>query len=134
MALTNVPGPKYPGKSFLGGEFLAVNAGTEHKEAALKLIRFITSPANQVRFCRANRSANPSSLVAQEDEYFGNNEHLQAFIRQIRASVHPPVDPDWVHIEDIIEEAVEDALFGSGLPATALREAQIKITELKRRQ
>jgi len=38
-----------------------------------------------------------------------------------------------VHIEDIIEEAVEDALFGSGLPATALREAQIRITELKRK-
>ncbi|UCC43387.1 MAG: extracellular solute-binding protein [Candidatus Zixiibacteriota bacterium] len=134
MVLTNVPGPKYPGKSFLGGEFLAVNARTEHKEAALKLIRFITSPDNQVRFCKANHSANPSSLVAQEDEYFLENEHLQAFIRQIRASVHPPVDPDWVHIEDIIEEAVEDALFGSGLPATALREAQIKITELKRKQ
>jgi len=133
LVTTNIPGPKFPGKSFLGGEFMAVNAASENKKAALKLIDFITSPENQVRFCKANHSANPSSLKAQEDPYFSDNEHLQAFIRQIRSSVHPPVDPDWVYIEDIIEEAIEDALFGRGLPATALREAQIKITQLKKK-
>jgi len=133
LLTTNVPGPNFPGRSFLGGEFLAINESSEKKDAAQKLIEFVTSPENQIRFCRGNHSANPSSLQAQEDDYFTNNENIQAFIRQIRSSVHPPVDPDWVHIEDIIEEAVENALFGSGLPATALREAQIRITELKRK-
>jgi multiple sugar transport system substrate-binding protein len=128
---TNIPGPKYPGVSFLGGEFLAVNAASENKAAALKFIRFITSPENQIRFCIANYSANPSSLEAQEDPHFADDPNIQTFIRQIRSAVHPPVDPDWVHIESIIEDAVEDALFGRGLPATALREAQIKITALK---
>ncbi len=131
LIVTSIPGPEFPGRSFLGGEFLAINASSENKEAALKLIDFVTSPENQVLFCKANHSANPSSLKAQADSYFTDNVHLQAFIRQIRTSVHPPVDPDWVYIEDIIEKAVEDALFGSGLPATALREAQIKITQLK---
>ncbi|HUV30500.1 MAG TPA: extracellular solute-binding protein [Acidobacteriota bacterium] len=133
FAVTNIPGPAFPGKSFLGGEFLAINEACENKEAARKLINFVTSPENQVRFCKANYSANPSSLEAQEDPYFADNEYFQAFIRQIRSAVHPPVDPDWVYIEDIIEEAVEDALFGSGLPATALREAQIKIAKLKKK-
>ena len=127
-----IPGPNFPGKSFLGGEFLAVNAASENKEAALKFVKFITSPENQVRFCIANHSANPSSISAQEHEHFVQDPNIQTFIRQIKSAVHPPVDPDWVHIESIMEDAVEEALFGHGMIATALRDAQIKIAELKK--
>lgn len=128
---TLIPGPKYPGRSFLGGEFLAISEDSDNKEAALKLIRFITSPANQVRFCKANRSANPSSLEAQKDPYFASNPHLLTFIAALKSAEHPPVDPDWVYIEDIIESAVEEALFGSHLVAQPLLEARYKIEELK---
>lgn len=130
---TVIPGPKFPGRSFLGGEFLAVNAASEHKKEALRLIDFITSPENQVRFCKANRSANPSSMKAQENAYFKSNEHLQTFIKQIGLSRHPPVDPDWVFIENAIEEAVEDALFGSGLVGEPLLKARRKIDKLKQK-
>lgn len=131
---TVVPGKKYPGKAFLGGEFLSINAKSANKDAALKFVKFMTSPENQVRFCKANMSANPSSLEAQKDPYFTSDPNLQTFIRSIKTAKHPPVDPDWVYIEDVIEKAVEDALFGQGLPATALRNAQIKITEIKNQQ
>ena len=33
------------------------------------------------------------------------------FIRQLKSSNHPPVDPDWVYMEDAIEEAVEKVVF-----------------------
>jgi len=128
---TLIPGQKFPGFSFLGGEFLAVNAASPNKEAAMKFINFITSPENQVRFCKANRSANPSSKKAQEDPYFTSNPHLMTFIKQMKLAKHPPVDPDWVYIENAIEEAVEDALFGSGLVAEPLRQARIKVDKLK---
>jgi multiple sugar transport system substrate-binding protein len=131
LVSTLIPGPAFPGKSFLGGEFLSINKASKDREAALKFIDYITSPENQIRFCKANHSANPSSLKAQEDPYFTSNEHLQTFIKQIRSAVHPPVDPGWVYIENEIEKAVEDALFGSRLPATALRNAQIAITKLR---
>ncbi|MBI5266371.1 MAG: extracellular solute-binding protein [candidate division Zixibacteria bacterium] len=130
---TFIPGPKYPGKSFMGGEFLSINAKSAHQDEARKFIAWMTSPENQVRFCKANRSANPSSRTAQADPYFQNNINLLTFIRQLTQSEHPPVDPDWPFMEDAIEKAVEDALFGSKLPATALRNAQIKITQLKRK-
>ncbi|MFQ6008061.1 MAG: extracellular solute-binding protein [Candidatus Zixiibacteriota bacterium] len=133
LASTLIPGLRYPGTSFLGGEFLAVNEASEHKEAAVKLINFITTPENQVRFCKANRSANPSSIKAQKDPYFSSNIHLQTFIKQIQSARHPPVNPDWVYIEDAIETAVEDALFGSGLVAEPLRQARIKVDKLKSR-
>lgn len=125
---TLIPGPKYPGKSFLGGEFLAVNAASDKKEAAVKFIHFITSPENQLRFVKANRSANPSSRVAQQDPYFADNLNLQTFIKQISSAMAPPVDPDWPFIEDALERAIEDALFGTRKPAAALRNAQIEIT------
>ncbi|PWB69714.1 hypothetical protein C3F09_10125 [candidate division GN15 bacterium] len=131
LMTTLIPGPKYPGKSFLGGEILVVNEQSKRREAALKFIDFLTSPANQVRFCKANRSANPSSVEAQADPYFAGNPHLVTFIKQINSAICPPVDPDWPLIEDVIEKAVEDALFGRRLVATALRDAQIQITALK---
>ena len=133
LVSTLFPGLKFPGRSFQGGEFLAVNAASDQAEAAVKLIDFITSPEAQVRFCKANRSANPSSKQAQQDDYFQTNLHLQTFIKQMSMVKHPPVDPDWVYIENAIEEAVEEALFGSGLPAEALRQARQKIAELKQK-
>ncbi|MBD3401604.1 extracellular solute-binding protein [candidate division GN15 bacterium] len=130
LASTLFPGPQYPGRSFKGGEFLAISEMSDHREEALTFIEFVTSPENQLRFCKANRSANPSSLTAQQDAYFQDNIHLQTFIKQIQFAKHPPVDPDWVYIEDEIEQAVEDALFGDGLPATALLKAQQQISEI----
>lgn len=120
--------------SFLGGEFLAVTEASKHKEAAIKLIDFITSPESQVRFCKASGSACPSSMIAREDEYFASDPHLQTFIEQLKFAKAPPVDPHWVHIEAAIEEAVEAAVFGDKTVAEALREAQHKITEIRRRR
>ncbi len=124
---TLIPGDKYPGRSFMGGEFLAINSASKQKEAAQKFIDFITSPENQVKFCQANRSANPSSKTATEDEYFKSNTHLQTFIKQLKIANHPPVDPNWVVYESFIEKAVEDALFNGVEPGTALLKARKKI-------
>lgn len=131
LVSTLIPGDKYPGKSFLGGEFLAINNKSKNKEAAQKFIDFITSPENQVKFCKANRSANPSSKIATKDDYFTSNVHLQTFIKQLQLASHPPVDPNWVVYESIIEKAVEDAIFGDVSPATSLLNARKKIEALR---
>ena len=129
-----MPGTKYPGKSFLGGEILCINNASEKKEAALKFIKFITSPENQIKFCKANSSSTPSSKLAKKDAYFTSNPHFQTFNKQILLSIHPPVDPDWVEMEDIIEKAIEESLFGkSGLVAEPLRQARHKIEALKKK-
>lgn len=127
-----MPGTKFPGKSFLGGEILCVNAASEKKEAAVKFIRFLTSPENQLKFCKANRTPTPSSETAQKDEFFTSNSHFLTFNKQIRLSFSPPVDPDWVEMEDIIERAIEESLFGKKeLVAEPLRAARHKMEALK---
>ncbi len=133
LVSTLMPGTKLPGRSFLGGEFLAVNAASKNKDAAVKFIRFVTSAENQLKFCKANRSANPSSVQAQSDEYFSSNMHLQTFIKQMRLAKHPPVDPDWVYIEEAIEKAVENAVFGKTPIGEALMAARKKIEKMKQR-
>ena len=131
--LPSVRTAAYPGKSFMGGEFLAVNAASANQAAAVKLIDFITSPENQLRFCKANRSANPSSRETQQDKYFQSNPHLQNFVIQMNFSTHPPVDPNWVYMEAEIEAAVERVLFENAPPAETLRQLQKTLTELHKR-
>ena len=121
------PGTGFPGRSFMGGEFLAVSKQSSKKELAMKFIKFICSPENQVRFCKANQTANPSSKIAQKDQFFQSDPNMKTFIQQIQMANHPPVHPRWVEIEAVIEEAVENSLFKEYEPATALHEAQKKI-------
>lgn len=121
------PGTGFPGISFMGGEFLAVAKQSPEKELAMKFIKFICSPENQVRFCKANQTANPSSKIAQKDQFFQSDPNMKTFIQQIRMANHPPVHPRWVEIEAVIEEAVENALFKGYNAGRALHEAQKKI-------
>ncbi len=130
---TVMPGLELPGRSFMGGEFLAINKNSKNKEAARKFIDYLVSPENQVRFCKANYSANPSSKKAQQDEYFTSDKNLWTFISQLRMAKNPPVDPNWVYIEDIIEKAVEDVVFNNKPPAATLLDAQHKITALRKK-
>ena len=123
----------YPGKSFMGGEYLAISSASEHPDAALKLVSFITSDENQIKFCKANRSANPSSLTAQTDEYFQDNPNLRTFVMQLHLSTHPPVDPNWVYMETELEQAVEKVLFENAPPGETLRQLQKTITELRKK-
>ena len=125
------PGPRLPGKSFMGGEFLAINAASRHKKEALRFIRFLASPQNQLALCKAGASSNPSSRRAQRDPWFTADPIRDIFVRQLRASKHPPVDPDWVYMEAEIERAVERVVFERELPGVALRDAQIAITRIR---
>lgn len=128
---TLIPGPGFVGRSFLGGEFLAIAESSKNKEAAMKFIKFLTSPENQLKFCKANKTATPASVVASLDSYFSSDPHLKLFNQQILSAVHPPVDHNWVKIEDIIERAVEDVLFKNAPVASTLKAAQEKIEKLK---
>ena len=115
----------------MGGEFLAVNAKTKSDDDAIKFIKFVTSPDNQIKLCKAGDMANPSSIAAQQDSFFVSDPNLQTFIKQLRFSKHPPVNPNWVDIETAIEDAVEQAVFGKdSLIAEPLYEASQKIQSI----
>lgn len=127
---TLIPGPNYPGKSFAGGEYLAVSAGSANKTEAARFMEFITNKDNQLLFCKANYSANPSSKAATTDTFFTSDVNLQTFVKQMNMSEMVPATPQWVYVEDIIEKMLEDVLFNDAPVAESLYEANQKIKEL----
>jgi len=125
-----IPGPKYPGKSFAGGEYLAVSESSKNKAEALKFIKHVTSAENQLLFCKANYSANPSNKAATEDDFFKSDINLMTFVKQMNMSQMVPATPEWVYVEDIIERALEEILFNDAPIAETLNEANLEIKEL----
>jgi len=127
-----IPPPRtgMPSVSFAGGEYLAINAKSPHTALAFALVRHICSPENQLRFCLKNRSANPSAKEVASDTVFLSQPHFDTFVRQMETSRMPPVHPQWVYIEGILEKAIESALYGAKTPAQALREAAAEMREI----
>jgi multiple sugar transport system substrate-binding protein len=126
------PGQTSAGKSFLGGEYLVVNEDSENKGASLKFMKFLTSAENQVKFCRANFSTNPSNIEAAKDPFFTDDPNIMTFVKQLRLTKAPPFEPKWVYIEDEIEQAIERALFEDMGPFESLSIARAKIQAISR--
>ncbi len=125
-----IPGPEYPGKSFVGGEYLAVSSKSPHQREAIRFIKYLTSKENQILFCKTNYSANPSHKEAALDPFFKDDPNLMTFVSQLRLSEFPPPDPQWVYIEDIIETMLEEILFKNAPMVETLYEARNKIQKL----
>ena len=126
------PGQSGAGRSFLGGEYLVVNKDSDNKGAALKFAKFLTSKENELKFCKANFSANPSNVEATKDPFFTNDPYLMTFVKQLKLSKAPPFEPKWVYIEDEFEQAVERTLFEGMGPFESLSIARAKIQQISR--
>jgi multiple sugar transport system substrate-binding protein len=125
-----IPGPQFPGKSFAGGEYLAVSKSSNHKAEAIDFIKHITNEKNQLEFCKANYSANPSNKETAKDEFFTSDPNLQTFVKQIVLSRMPPADPQWVYLEEIVESTLEKILFEGEPIAETLYEANKEIQKI----
>ena len=115
-----MPGPKGPGASTAGGSSLVIFAAARHKDAAWKLIEFLSRPASQREFYGLSGNL-PSRRTSWEDPRFANDEYVLAFRDQLeRARQQPPV-PEWERIMTemriVSERAVHDAI---GRPAEAV--------------
>lgn len=116
--------------SFAGGEYLAISTGSKNKEAAKKLIAFLTSPQQALAFGKEL-----PGVYAPADLSVANDPVLQTgwqsvFTRQLADARMTPVHPKWLEIEEIIEEEVSEALLGRKEAAQALNDAQYRITGL----
>lgn len=102
-------GDPWPGLSTAGGSSLVVFRRSERKEAAWKLVEYLSEPAQQVRFFElmknlpARRSAWNAPAVA-EDKY------LRAFRLQLERVVPTPKIPEWERLATMIAEYGERAV------------------------
>lgn len=107
------------GVSMAGGSSLVIFRASRHKEAARKLIEFLSEPAQQIRFFEltgdlpARRSAWNAPALAR-DPYF------PAFREQLERVEPLPKVPEWEQIATSIFEHGEAAVRHVSTPAAAL--------------
>ena len=116
--------------SFAGGEFLVINKKSKHTPEAMKLVRFLATLDNALELCKAIGSASPSDALALLDPYYRDDPYLSVFQEQLNFARTPPVTHQWVYVEEEIEKAVEQAMYGKKTPKQALDEAKEKIDKL----
>jgi len=133
LTMLPYPAPGSGGRiSFAGGEYLAIPTKAKNPVGALELARTITNEKNSINLCLATGGSTPANVLAMRNPYFTEDEHHKVFISQLQSSRATPPHPKWVYIEQVIEEAVEKAMYKKLTPAEALDEAAREITALLR--
>jgi multiple sugar transport system substrate-binding protein len=117
------------GVSMAGGSSLVVFAASRHKEAARKLIEFLSEPAQQVRFFEltgdlpARRSAWSAPSIRAES-------HFPAFREQLERVAPLPQVPEWEQIATVIFDRGEAAARGAVTEPAALGQLDARADEL----
>jgi multiple sugar transport system substrate-binding protein len=118
--------------SFAGAEALGIFRGSRNKTDALTLARFLVREENAMPLYVATGNAFPAAVAAERDTYFVDHPLDRVFVEQLKTAVAPPVHPQWVEIEDILNDELEQAIYGKKSPEEALRSADARITALLR--
>ena len=92
-----LPGPDGPGASVAGGTSFVVFQGSEHKDAAWKLVAYLSDPAVQVRFHGMTGNL-PPRRSPWENPQLANDPHARAFRDQLERAVPTPKVPEWERI------------------------------------
>ncbi len=116
--------------SFYGGEYLVINNTSARKTLAMDFIRFLVSKENALKLASVSKVTLPAERMSENDPYFINNPMEKILWNQLVSSKPSPLHPQWVKIENIIEEEVEQAVYGKKDAQDALRNAQLRIQKL----
>jgi multiple sugar transport system substrate-binding protein len=124
--------------SFAGGEVLVGFEASKHKEAALRLARFLVRPDNALALAEAMGNVVPATMGADTSGFYRARPGPQMMIRQLALARFAPNHPEWEAMEAAIEDAIGKALDDSRSPpdtsaARATAEADQKIAELLRK-
>jgi multiple sugar transport system substrate-binding protein len=126
-----VPKPDAGGThaSFLGGEILVTFTKVKHPDAAMTLAKFLISPPEAAKLARATFFT-PATVGAENDPYYVAHPVERVFVQQLATAQSPPAIPQWADIEEILNAAVGEALYGRLTAEAALARADEQITAL----
>ena len=92
-----LPGPNGPGASIAGGSSLAIFAGSDRKDAAWRLVEFLSRPDIQLRFFDLTGDLPPRRDVWSNPR-LARDPYAAAFREQLERAVPPPAVPEWERI------------------------------------
>lgn len=91
----------------------------------------MTAPGQVIAFCRRIAEAGfPARRDCFADSSLVSNPIKRVFAEQLRAARMTPVHPRWLDIEQVLENAVVDVLYGRSDARGALVQAQTKVQAL----
>jgi multiple sugar transport system substrate-binding protein len=116
-----IPGPDGAASavSLAGGSSFVLFRESRHKEAAWRLVSFLSRPEQQVRFYTLTGNL-PARIEAWSDTTLSRDEEVRAFAEQLRRVVSTPKVPEWELIATRLQERVETAVRGAVPPDSAL--------------
>jgi multiple sugar transport system substrate-binding protein len=119
-ATAPLPGPD-DGRavSLAGGASLVLFQRSRQKDAAWKLIEYLSRPEQQVRFYELTGDL-PARLEAWRDPTLVNDRQTAAFGEQLRRVVPTPKIPEWEQIATRLQEYAERAIRAATPPESAL--------------
>lgn len=118
----------------LGGQQLAINANTEHPEAAYAVIEYLTRPEQMLERARVVGEYPTRPALYESEELAEALGVPPDQVRAIIASAVPrPVTPVYTELSQILQVRLHRALTGQEEPAQALAAAAREMRELLRK-
>ena len=119
--------PTFAGKTgvgIIGGEYLAVNRDSEHLQLAIELVDYLVSAEQALAFSRDLKGGYAPADQSGADDPYLNEGHQAAFTAQLKTGRMTPVNPRWLDIQTLFENAVVRAQKGEATAQEALDMAQ----------
>ncbi|MGH7491397.1 MAG: sugar ABC transporter substrate-binding protein [bacterium] len=102
------PTPGQAGLSLAGGSSLVLFRKSQKKEAAWKLIEYLSQARIQLEFYKMTGDL-PAVRAAWQDTSFTNNVYIQAFYEQLEHVAPTPKIPEWEQIAMKVQQYAEIA-------------------------
>lgn len=115
--------------SFVGGSNLGVFKSTENRDAAWKLVDYLTQEETQVEWFGMSTDL-PSVQSAWDDESLKSNEKLAKFGTQLETAYAPPPISTWEQVAADFDAQVERVTKTGTDPAEALATVQQEATAI----
>ncbi len=106
-----LPGPEGPGASTAGGSSLVIFRASRHREAAWRLVEYLSEPAVQLRFHELTGNL-PPRRTAWRDPKLAADPYARAFRDQLERVRPTPKVPEWERIVSEVQQTAEQVVRG----------------------
>lgn len=111
------------GTSFVGGCDLAVFKNSKNRDAAWKLVQWLSQPENQVKWYKATGDL-PAVQGAWKDASLSGDNKLSVFGEQLKTTDSPPTVQTWTQVAAAADSALEQMVKAGQGPSEAMKGLQ----------